>query len=66
MDAYLICFIYYIGDGPNFRDLVIKHGGLQSLLAFVSAPQLCLFHVGVSHLSVCALILILLLSILEL
>lgn len=35
-----------LGDGSNYRDLVIKHGGLQPLLALLAAPQLSVFPVS--------------------
>nr|XP_043885151.1 importin subunit alpha-1-like isoform X3 [Solea senegalensis] len=31
------------GDGSNFRDLVIKHGGLRRILAILATPDLSLF-----------------------
>ncbi|XP_068448556.1 importin subunit alpha-1-like [Clinocottus analis] len=31
------------GDGPNYRDLVIIHGGLHPLLALLTVPDLSLF-----------------------
>uniref|UniRef100_A0A4W6FTT1 Importin subunit alpha n=1 Tax=Lates calcarifer TaxID=8187 RepID=A0A4W6FTT1_LATCA len=34
------------GDGSNQRDLVIKHGGLQPLLALLAAPDLSVFPSG--------------------
>lgn len=34
------------GDGSNYRDLVIKHGGLQPLLALLAAPDLSVFSVS--------------------
>lgn len=35
-----------VGDGSNYRDLVIKHGGLQPLLALLAAPDLSVFPVS--------------------
>lgn len=35
-----------LGDGSNYRDLVIKHGGLQPLLALLAAPNLSVFPVS--------------------
>ncbi|XP_020787013.1 importin subunit alpha-1 [Boleophthalmus pectinirostris] len=34
------------GDGPNFRDLVIQHKGLQPLLTLVAVPDLCVYPAG--------------------
>ncbi|KAK7929877.1 hypothetical protein WMY93_006272 [Mugilogobius chulae] len=34
------------GDGPNFRDLVIKHKGLQPLLTLVAVPDLSIYPSG--------------------
>lgn len=35
-----------IGDGSNYRDLVIKHGALEPLLALLAAPDLSIFPVS--------------------
>lgn len=35
-----------LGDGSNYRDLVIKHGGLQPLLALLATPDLSIYPVS--------------------
>lgn len=40
----------FLGDGPNYRDLVLKNGVLQPLLALMTAPELSVFSVSF-HLS---------------
>lgn len=42
-------FLFFLvspGDGSNYRDLVIKHGGLQPLLALLAAPDLSVLSVS--------------------
>lgn len=44
--AHTVFLHLNIGDGSNYRDLVIKHGALQPLLALLAAPDLSVFPVS--------------------
>ena len=46
-------FCTYLGDGSNYRDLVIKHGGLQPLLTLLAAPDLSVFPVSIHQTQHC-------------
>lgn len=43
-----LCLLFlFLGDGPRYRDLVIKHGSIQPILALlVAVPDLAVFPVS--------------------
>lgn len=46
---HLAIFLVFLGDGSNYRDLVIKFGAIEPLLSLLAIPDLSSLAVSVQY-----------------